>query len=286
MSFNPLMSLITQAVLPLCGPRPAVLEFGNQTFTVDSATLGRVIERARTAGQDVAGLEAIDALDMHARRDRAREYYRCLGAASYTAIDINDTYGSLVMDLNQDLGRAYQFTSQFELVTNSGTGEHVFDQGAIFRNMHALTRPGGLMVHVMPFVYYVNHGFYSYHPNLYHALAVANGYRLMGLGIATRSGDGIIAVDRAGPVVLTNPLLRGREVPLDTLLSEPKIPRRNWPRRWLELILHRLPGASAQQVFGLDIHRLLVSGRKILVFAVLQKATAADFVVPTQIRYT
>ena len=131
---------------------------------------------------------------MTARGDRVAAYYAGLGARSYTAIDVNDTYGSLVMDLNKDLDAEYQFREQFDLVTNNGTGEHVFDQAAVYRNAHKLTRPGGLMVHVMPFVNYVNHGFYSFHPNLYHALAVANRYDVLGLGIATRDGRGVIAI--------------------------------------------------------------------------------------------
>src|SRR4249920_1008699 len=180
------MALLTQAVLPRCVPAPAVLEFGNQTFTVDADTLNRIAERAAQAGQDAAALRQINALDMTARRDRAAAYYTALGARSYTAIDVNDTYGSLVMDLNKDLEAEYQFRQQFDLVTNNGTGEHVFDQTAVYRNAHNLTRVGGLMIHVMPFVNYVNHGFYSFHPNLYHALAVANRYDVVALGIATR----------------------------------------------------------------------------------------------------
>ncbi len=286
MSFNPVMALLTQAVLPQCGPAPAVLEFGNQTFTVDAATLNRIAERAAQAGQDAAALRAINALDMTARGDRVAAYYTSLGARSYAAIDVNDTYGSLVMDLNKDLDAEYQFREQFDLVTNNGTGEHVFDQAAVYRNAHKLTRPGGLMVHVMPFVNYVNHGFYSFHPNLYHALAVANHYDVVGLGIATRDGRGVIAIPDNSNEPLADFLLRGQRVDMQTLLTEPKVPRRNAPRRWFELIAARLPGATNKQRFGLYIHQLLLHGRKILVFAILRKSGAADFVAPIQLRYT
>jgi len=286
LSFNPVMGLLTQAVVPLCGASPAVLEFGNQSFRVDRPTLDRIIARGATLRQDVAGLTAINALDATARRDRAAAYYACLGARSYTAIDVNDTYGSLVMDLNKDLATEYQFRDQFDLVTNNGTGEHVFDQGAIFRNAHALTRAGGLMVHVMPFVNYVNHGFYSYHPNLYHALAVANRYQVLALGMATRDGNGVVAIpDPAGEALATF-LVKSQRVDLGTLLTEPKVPRRNAPRRWLELLVARMPGASSKLRFGLYIHRLLVQGRKILVFAVLKKTDGGAFTVPIQLRYS
>ena len=95
------MALLTQAALPLAGPAPSVVEFGNQTLTADEPALDLVIERARAAGREVSGLEAIRALDKAGRRDRAEAFYRALGAASYRAIDVNDTYGSLVMDLGE-----------------------------------------------------------------------------------------------------------------------------------------------------------------------------------------
>lgn len=109
MSFNPVMALLTHAVLPCCVPAPAVLELGNQTFTVDAGTLNHVIARASAAGRDVAALRAINALDTAARGNRTAAYYTGLGARSCTAIDVNDTYGSLVMDLNKDLDTEYQF---------------------------------------------------------------------------------------------------------------------------------------------------------------------------------
>jgi SAM-dependent methyltransferase len=284
LSFNPLMGLMMQAVVPACGERPAVLEFGNQTFTVDRATLSRIVGRATGLGQDVGGLRAINALDKAARGDRVAAFYRCLGAGSYSAIDVNDRYGSLVMDLNRDLESAYAFHLTYDLVTNSGTGEHIFDQMAVFRNAHKLARPGGLMVHVMPFMNYVNHGFYSFQPNLYHALAVANDYAIVALGVATRGGHGVIAWP--GPEVLPSFLVTERRVDLETLLVEPRVPRRRAPRKWIELLAARVPGASRKQRFGLYIHQLLASTGKILVFALLRKTSDAAFAVPIQLRYS
>lgn len=277
------MALLTQASLGLAGPTPAVLELGNQTLTANRAALELVVRRVREQGGEVGGLEAINALDETARRDRVAEFYRCLGARAYQAIDVNDTYGSLVMDLNQNLAEQYGFRETYQFVTNNGTGEHVFDQGAIYRNVHALTAPGGVMVHVMPFINYLNHGFYSYHPNLYYALAAANGYDLLALGVATRHGDGVIAA--AGGFPEQGVLRHGCAVPLAWLVSDAKLPRRGWPRRWLDLALGRLPGATPAQRFGLTLDRLLVSGRKLLTFAVLRKDGDAPFQVPIQQRY-
>jgi len=285
-SFNPFMALLTQGTLSLAGDAPSVLEFGNQSLTADPKTLTLVAERVRAGGRDAAFVEEINALSMADRRDRAEAFYRGLGASSYTAIDVNELYGSLMMDLNLDLAARYDYRDTFDYVTNNGTGEHVFDQGAIFRNAHALTRPGGVMVHVMPFVNYINHGFYSFHPNLYHALALANGYRLLALGMTTRYGDGVIALPRHDDeAALTSFLKDGPVVPLNMLVVDGKVPRRSLPRRWSDQLVARLPGANHKLRLGLHIHRLLVRGRKILAFAVMRKVHDRPFENPIQQRY-
>lgn len=279
------MTLLTQAALPLAGERPTVLEFGNQTLTADRQTLELVINRAIGSHADISALQNILALDRSARRACTRALYEALGAAAYTAIDVNELYGSLMMDLNRDLRAAYAFTDQFDFVTNSGTGEHVFDQGAIFRNMHAHTRPGGVMVHLMPFVNYINHGFYSFHPNLYPALAAANGYHLLGLGVATRDGHGMLALSSSGENV-GNFLRSGSVTTVEKLITDAKVPHRAFVRRLIDVLRAKLPGAEGKRTFGLGLHRLLVSGGKILVFAVMRKADReTGFAVPIQGRY-
>ena len=75
------------------------------------------------------------------------------------------------------------------LVNNIGTGEHVFDQGAVFANMHNLCKVGGVMFYHLPFTPWLNHGFYNYNPILFEALAVANDYDLIGLQVGDREGD-------------------------------------------------------------------------------------------------
>jgi len=285
LSFNPVMALLTQASLPLAGGAAAVLEFGNQTLTADDRTLEQVAERVRAAGRDGAAIDALVALGKKGRGDRTAEFYRAIGAASYQAIDVNDTYGSIVMDLNLDLVRHYDFRQIYDYVTNNGTGEHVFDQGAIFRNMHALTRVGGLMVHVMPFVNYINHGFYSFHPNLYHATAVANGYALLAIGVATRDGDGVLSHACEEADAVPNFLRRGARVPLGLIVSDVKLPSRRMSRRWADVVLAWRPNASAGSRMGLQMHKLLLRGRKLLSFAVMRKTADAEFRIPIQHRY-
>ena len=93
------------------------------------------------------------------------------------------------MDLNTDISKQYNWTEKFDLVTNNGTGEHVFNQYTVYKNTHDLTKVGGYMIHVLTFYRWVDHGFFNTQPNLYPCLALQNNYDLKGLWIGTSNGD-------------------------------------------------------------------------------------------------
>jgi len=275
MSFNPLMALLVRSTLDHLGPDPTVIELGNQTLRADDRTLRHVLERSRGRSDvDAAGLERLIAEGTEGRGERAADYYRLLGFAEYVAIDVNDRYGSLVMDLNRDLARDYGYRETFRLVTNNGTGEHVFNQDAIYRNVHQLTAPGGLMLHVMPFYEFVNHGFFAIQPNLYPALARANDYRLLALGVATRSGRGIVARSDAGGDAM---LLDESRVPLSLLLSEAKAKRPG-----LKGLLKRFAGKADARRFGRLLRALQRDTPNLLCFSLLCKQHDRPFQTPIQ----
>lgn len=200
--FNPLTAheiatIVAEGLLP---SRPTIIDLGNQTFGVDRASLDRVralIEPvAADRGADREALAALAGVrpGLKARHASAEvpltaAFYRALGFSRYEAIDINSRFGSMIMDLNLDLERHYGFRNVYDLVVNTGTSEHVFDQAAFLRNAHNLAAPGGLMLHIVPFTGYVNHGFYNYQPNLFYDLAAANGYAIVRLRLADRNGE-------------------------------------------------------------------------------------------------
>lgn len=65
----------------------------------------------------------------------------------------------------------------------------MFNQFAVFKNMHDLTRPGGLMLFVLPFYNWLNHGFYNFNPVLFVDLAAANRYEMVRLSLACPVGQ-------------------------------------------------------------------------------------------------
>ena len=298
MSFNPLMTLVTGALLPELGAGPTVIELGNQRFRPGDKALAAVTARlAGRPGVDGEELVRLAAASKEERLPMTEAFYRALGFADYKAIDVNDKFGSLMMDLNLDLAEHYGFRDQFSLVTNNGTGEHVFNQYAVFKNVHDLCRPGGLMLHIMPFELYVNHGFYAYQPGLYFDLAAANGYGLALIGFANRQGRGVIGrapdASNGSPLTQQQVLLDQREIPLADMRGKPDF-KGTTARGWLESAVKRLIGSSKDKqptspVLSKALWRTmsLNPSRKITVFAVLRKGPKeAPFRVPIQGLYS
>jgi SAM-dependent methyltransferase len=98
-----------------------------------------------------------------------QEFYSQLGITEYTSIDINSYNGSIIADLNKE----HEWDVQYDVVTNNGTSEHVFNQHAVFVNMRRLCKVGGVMIHSLPTSYF-DHGFYNYNPNLFFSVAKTN----------------------------------------------------------------------------------------------------------------
>jgi hypothetical protein len=105
--------------------------------------------------------------------------YEALGF-SYACIDPDERHGALALDLNFD-GVPASHRKRYDFLTNHGTTEHLVNQYNAFEVAHDLTRVGGLMLHVLPFVNYLNHSLYTYRPEFFRSLARSNGYRLVGM---------------------------------------------------------------------------------------------------------
>jgi hypothetical protein len=116
----------------------------------------------------------------------ARLWFKNKGSCGeYVSIDANGLNGALPLDLNMQLheqaDRGMVPYTYFDLVTDFGTGEHVFDQRQIWQTLHALTKPGGYIIFDRPSEGYDGHCFYLIEWNLITAIAHANGYEVLRL---------------------------------------------------------------------------------------------------------
>jgi hypothetical protein len=109
----------------------------------------------------------------------ARDLYENLGF-QYDCVDSDGKYGAIVFDINFDCVPA-QYKGKYDLTTNHGTTEHLINQLNAFKMIHDFTKPGGLMLHALPFLGTFDHGFFSYHPNFFDALARYNSYETYGM---------------------------------------------------------------------------------------------------------
>lgn len=108
----------------------------------------------------------------------AEVFYRSLGCGTYHSIDSNGQ-GTVTADLNLPLSfmtRLRLLAGSFDLVTDFGTGEHIFDQAQLWRTIHDLVKPGGYIAFDRPQNGYGKHCFYLTTECLFRDLAAANDY--------------------------------------------------------------------------------------------------------------
>lgn len=128
------------------------------------------------------------ALRSHAR---AFEEYRHLsfkrmllakGFKRVESIDVNGWDESIVLDLAEPIERG-DLLGSFDVTLNSGTSEHVMsNQWRVFKNIHDMTAPDGLMLHIVPFEAR-GHGFWHYNEPFFAWLAKACGYSVVDMRI-------------------------------------------------------------------------------------------------------
>lgn len=108
-------------------------------------------------------------------RKVAAGWYLEHGAGRYESIDGNGR-GTVTWDLNRNWSGK---VGQFDLVTDFGTGEHIFNQAAVWRTLHLLVKVDGYIVFDRPSVGYPEHCYYNSHKCLFDDLAKTNEYRVV-----------------------------------------------------------------------------------------------------------
>ena len=107
--------------------------------------------------------------------DCQTDFYRLFGLGTYSSIDVDDKRATYAQNLNENISGL----PEFDVVTNFGTTEHVFNIGQAFKTVHELTKPGGISLHCVPCFAFVNHGFYTVNPNVLVEFARANCYDIV-----------------------------------------------------------------------------------------------------------
>lgn len=106
-----------------------------------------------------------------------KKIYSLFGIDNYKSVDLFDPRADFRLDLNRKTPEIVGF----DVVTNFGTAEHVFNISQVFENIHNFLRVGGVALHILPAYGDIPHGFYNIHPMLYSLMATANSYEIISL---------------------------------------------------------------------------------------------------------
>lgn len=109
-------------------------------------------------------------------RRLAMDWYLEHGCSAYVSIDGNSG-GTMIWDLNRPLPSTMM--AGFDLVTDFGTGEHIFNQAQVWQTLHELCVVGGYIIYDRPIAGYPAHGYYCVDPCLLDEVAEVNHYRVV-----------------------------------------------------------------------------------------------------------
>lgn len=103
------------------------------------------------------------------------EWWKSVGRV-YASIDLSGENNCLVHDLSQPI----QHPIQYDLTMDFGTIEHVYNMEAALRNMHNLTKAGGIMIRENPEIgSWPMHGFHYISEQWARDFGDMNGYEVL-----------------------------------------------------------------------------------------------------------
>ena len=186
MTFNPVAALNViecKNIISIKGPK--AVDLGSQTSSINNIFVKNLLNNNKTLDNiQKKNLDNLSSSKFFATED----YFKLVGFKEYKSIDINGAYNSLQFDLNKNISETYSYNEKYDLVINNGTGEHVFNQYALFLNFHNLTKLNGIMLNILPFIDWINHGFYNFNPIFFADLAASNNYEIIKISLANRDG--------------------------------------------------------------------------------------------------
>ena len=186
MTFNPVAAInVLECKNIISNKNPEAIDLGSQTASINGVFLENLINQ----NNSLKSLQKSSLLDLSKKNNfNTKDYFSSIGFKDYKSIDINGAYESFQFDLNKNILETYNFDKKYDLVINNGTGEHVFNQYTLFLNFHNLTKVDGIMLNILPFIDWINHGFYNFNPIFFADLAASNNYKIIKISLANRDG--------------------------------------------------------------------------------------------------
>ena len=187
MTFNPVAALnVIECRNIISNNNPKAVDLGSQTSSINDIFVKNLVDNNKT----INSIQKKNLINLsNSQSFTTEDYFNSVGFKEYKSIDINGAYNSLQFDLNKNILETYSHNEKYDLVINNGTGEHVFNQYALFLNFHNLTKLNGIMLNILPFIDWINHGFYNFNPIFFADLAASNNYEIIKISLANRNGS-------------------------------------------------------------------------------------------------
>jgi hypothetical protein len=155
--------------------KQSIMEIGSQELHVTATDFAALMETAGMRDYDWRPFSDLEHYPGVPRMSAA-PFYRLLGLPTYRSIDVNEDYGAIPLDLNVPLADD-SLRGQFDVVTDFGSAEHVFNVSEAYRSIHRLCRADGLIIAIQGF--YRGNGYYLFDHSFFEGLAMANGYDVL-----------------------------------------------------------------------------------------------------------
>jgi hypothetical protein len=96
----------------------------------------------------------------------------------YTSYDVCPALKTEIFDLNRQAVPDH-YRERFDVVLNFGTTEHIINQFNCFKVAHDALAVGGVAIHQLPSIGWIDHGYFCYHLALFRDLANTNDYEIL-----------------------------------------------------------------------------------------------------------
>jgi hypothetical protein len=219
----------------MLGPGKNLLDFGSSNlYTATPEQIADFVNRhnpnprpdLKEWAERLSAGAGKDASGRNLSQSFAGELFEAIGMG-YTAIDIAIGYKTTVVDLNSQRLPDHM-VGAFDSVVNIGTSEHILNQMNTFAAVHAACKPGGQIMHIVPSIGWVDHGYFCYTSRFFFDMAGYNSYDVVDMwydgGVAT---ENVFATARQYQTYfpsLTQRLDKIGKVDRETMLDNLKIP--------------------------------------------------------------
>ena len=154
-------------------------------LSLDSNDFKELIE---IAGLDVNLVENIPNIKNWPFSPRAssKYLYEILGIKDYKSIDIGGKHGAIVHDLNKPFNDTSMF-NKFDIATDFGSCEHVFNVSECYKTLHKLLKPGGYLIIDQAIL--KGNGYFKFDEVFFEGIAAANNYKIIFSSYVITTGE-------------------------------------------------------------------------------------------------